>query len=67
MKQSGNDKRSVHGQDAKVTDDTISPGAVSLDTVHAPVGCDHEYWFTCKCGKPICNKCGKHYDGRSGG
>jgi hypothetical protein len=26
------------------------------------VGCDHEYWFTCKCGKPICNKCGKHYD-----
>jgi hypothetical protein len=26
------------------------------------VECSHGYWFMCKCGKAICNKCGEHYD-----
>lgn len=24
--------------------------------------CKHEYWFRCKCGRPVCRKCEKEYE-----
>ena len=24
--------------------------------------CRHEYWFRCKCGRPICRKCEQEYE-----
>ena len=34
--------------------------AAGLRVVEDPP-CVHSYWFSCKCGKHVCNKCGKEY------
>jgi len=24
--------------------------------------CQHQYWFRCKCGRPVCSKCEQEYE-----